>query len=208
VPSYLVPAREGVAEIEVKRSRFSCRVVRVDTEDAGRTVIAEERRAHRTARHHCSAYVLGPDAAMMRSNDDGEPAGTAGAPILDALRGSGLSDVIAVATRWFGGTLLGTGGLVQAYGDATRASLAVAGCLTRQLRPRLQVDVGFAIVGSLEDQLRRTSADVVVDYTAGQPRVLATLPSEELESTVAMIMGATGGHAVITELAPMWIDLG
>ena len=137
VAPYLVPAREATAEIEVKRSRFRSRVVRVETEEAARAVIAEERRVYGTAGHHCSAFVLGPTAATVRSNDDGEPSGTAGPPILDALRGEDLSDVVAVVTRWFGGTLLGTGGLVQAYGDATRAALVPAGTCVRRLRLRL-----------------------------------------------------------------------
>ena len=85
------------------------------------------RAQHWDARHHCSAFVLGPRSELQRSSDDGEPAGTAGAPMLEVLRGAGVSDVAAVVTRWFGGTLLGAGGLVRAYGDAVRAALAEAG---------------------------------------------------------------------------------
>jgi len=207
VESYLVPAGEATAEIEVKRSRFHCRVARVATEQAARSVVAEERRLHGTARHHCSAFVLGPDAATMRSNDDGEPAGTAGAPILDVLRGAGVSDVVAVVTRWFGGTLLGTGGLVQAYGDATRAALAAAGSTTRELRQRLQVDVDFAVLGSLEDQLRRTGADVQIDYTALPPRLVISVAPSDVAAAKAVILISTAGRAVTTGLTPTWVDL-
>jgi uncharacterized YigZ family protein len=206
VLSYAVPAREGLAEIEVKRSRFRCRVARVETEEAASTVVAEERRNYRTAGHHCSAFVLGPDAATLRSNDDGEPAGTAGAPILDALRGAGLSDVVAVVTRWFGGTLLGTGGLVQAYGDATRAALTSAGSTTRELRPRLQVAIGFSVLGSIEDQLRRAGVDVDIDYATQPPSVVASVPPGDLAAVTSMIMISTGGQAVINKLSPTWVD--
>ena len=124
VTSYLTVAGTGEVEIEVKRSRFRCHLERVENEDAARAVVEHARREHWDARHHCSAFVLGADGSTQRSSDDGEPAGTAGAPMLEVLRGREVSDVVAVVTRWFGGTLLGAGGLVRAYGDAVRAALA------------------------------------------------------------------------------------
>ena len=203
---YLVPAREATAEIEVKRSRFRSRVVRVETEEAARAVIAEERRVYGTAGHHCSAFVLGPTAATLRSNDDGEPSGTAGPPILDALRGEDLSDVVAVVTRWFGGTLLGTGGLVQAYGDATRAALALAGTCVRRQRLRRAVSVDFTTSGRLEDQLRRIAEPVEVDYSGDLPTITIAVRPSDLSVTIAMIMAATNGSASIVELPPTWVD--
>ena len=200
-----MPARDATAEIEVKRSRFLCRVARVESEHDARTVIAEERRAYGTAGHHCSAFILGPDGATLRSNDDGEPSGTAGPPILDALQGAQLSDVVAVVTRWFGGTLLGTGGLVQAYGDATRAALRGAGVRRRELRQRLETTVDFSIAGRLEDQLRRI-ATVEVDYDTGLPRFRAAVTTADLEEVHTLILTASNGHAQITELSPLWID--
>ena len=201
-----MPAREAAAEIEVKRSRFRARVVRVETEEAARAVIADERRVYGTAGHHCSAFVLGPSAATLRSNDDGEPSGTAGPPILDALRGEDLSDVVAVVTRWFGGTLLGTGGLVQAYGDATRAALALAGTCVRRRRLRLQVTVDFATSGRLEDQLRRIAEPVEVDYSSGEPTIRVAVRPADGPVTTATIMAATNGSASIVELPPIWVD--
>ena len=200
-----MPARDATAEIEVKRSRFLCRVARVESEHDARTVIAEERRAYGTAGHHCSAFILGPDGATLRSNDDGEPSGTAGPPILDALQGAQLSDVVAVVTRWFGGTLLGTGGLVQAYGDATRAALRVAGTRRRELRRRLETTVDFAIAGRLEDQLRRV-ATVEADYDTGLPRLRAAVAPADLEAVTTVILTASNGSARITELTPSWVD--
>ncbi|MFT4164244.1 MAG: YigZ family protein [Microlunatus sp.] len=203
--SYLVPARDATAEIEVKRSRFLCRVARVESEEDARAVIAEERRAYGTAGHHCSAFILGPDAGILRSNDDGEPSGTAGPPILDALQGAQLSDAVAVVTRWFGGTLLGTGGLVQAYGDATRAALAVAGARCRELRQRLETTVDFAIAGRLEDQLRRVAA-IEVDYDTGLPRLRVAVGRADLDEVTTMILTSSNGCATITELTPIWVD--
>ncbi len=202
-----MPARAGVAEIEVKRSRFRCRVARVGSEDAARAVVADERRAYGTAGHHCSAFVLGPDAATVRSSDDGEPSGTAGPPILDALRGAGLSDVVAVVSRWFGGTLLGTGGLVQAYGDATRAALQVSGRRRRELRHRLAVTIDFGAAGRLEDLLRREATGVAVVYGPVGATLTAAAPARSVERLRALIMTATSGDAAVQELEPGWVDL-
>src|SRR5680860_1503467 len=127
--SYFSIARNASAEIEVKRSRFICHVERVANEDEARAVIERIRKQHWDARHNCSAFVLGPGGDVQRSNDDGEPSGTAGAPMLEVLRGRGVSDVVAVVTRYFGGVLLGAGGLVRAYSDSVRAALDEAGVL-------------------------------------------------------------------------------
>src|SRR5690606_35903471 len=93
---YETIAGAAEAELEISRSRFLARIERVETETEARAVIAAAREAHPRARHHCSAFVLGPDQRQQRSNDDGEPSGTAGAPMLDALTSAGLSDVVAV----------------------------------------------------------------------------------------------------------------
>ncbi len=115
VVTYRVPGRSAEAEIEVKRSRFRCTLERVEDEAAARALVERLRREHWDARHHCSAFVVGPPPVPVeRSSDDGEPAGTAGAPMLEVLRGAGLSDTAVVVTRWFGGTLLGAGDHAEA----------------------------------------------------------------------------------------------
>ncbi len=116
------------AEIEVKRSRFIATVSRTSSEEEARLAIDLERERFPDARHHCSAYIIceGHVNPLLRSSDDGEPSGTAGRPILDALLHADLGDVCAVVTRYFGGTLLGTGGLVRAYGSAVQEALSAA----------------------------------------------------------------------------------
>ena len=116
-----------------------CDVAPATSEGAARALIQQVRAGSRGAGHQCTAYLLGPDAGTVRSNDDGEPSGTAGAPMLAALRGRGITDAVAVVSRWFGGTLLGTGGLIRAYGDATEAALAAATTVTREERDALLV---------------------------------------------------------------------
>ena len=131
--AYTTVDGDFAAELEIKRSRFITYLRRVDSEAAARALVAELRKKHFDARHHCSAFILGPDRTAMRSNDDGEPSGTAGIPMLDALAkretGSGktdLSDIVAVVVRYFGGILLGAGGLVRAYSESVSTALDAA----------------------------------------------------------------------------------
>ena len=111
------------AEIEVKRSRFIASVSHADTEEKAQLFIEGVRKAHRDARHNCFAMRIGT-VIFERSSDDGEPQGTAGRPMLDMLKGNGITDAVCVVTRYFGGTLLGTGGLLRAYSDALREALS------------------------------------------------------------------------------------
>lgn len=185
-------------EYEEKRSRFLGVLRRVDGEDEARQFVAELRREFPDARHHCSAFLVDVPGAnpVERSNDDGEPAGTAGTPMLDVLRGSGLSGVACVVVRWFGGTKLGTGGLVRAYGAAVRAALAEADAGRRVVRvirtPAWTVGVDHAVAGKLESELRAAGVEVLgVDYgSAVTVRVAAE------DSVISPILAAvTSGDA-------------
>lgn len=206
--SYLTIARDGEAEIEVKRSRFLCTLVRVEDETGARAVVDRLRRQHWDARHHCSAFVLGPPGPgqVERSSDDGEPAGTAGAPMLEVLRGRGVSDAVAVVTRWFGGTLLGAGGLVRAYGDAVRTGLDATGTLRRELVLELTVEVGHADAGRVESELR--ARGVAVLDTSYADRVVLRLgvaPDEE-DRLHALVAELTSGSAAAVPAGESWVD--
>lgn len=204
--SYLTIAGDGGAEIEVKRSRFLCTLVRVEDEAGARAVVERLRKQHWDARHHCSAFVLGPDAALERSSDDGEPAGTAGAPMLEVLRGREVSDVVAVVTRWFGGTLLGAGGLVRAYGDAVRAGLDVTGTLRRDLVRELTLDLDHADAGRVEGELRARGITVLdMTYDAGVRLRLGVAPEDEARLH-ALVAELTGGALTATGSGERWVD--
>ena len=162
-------AGPAIAEIEVKHSRFLCELTPVGAGDddasevAARAVVEAARKQHWDARHHCSAFVLGPQRQVRRSNDDGEPSGTAGAPMLEALVASGLSDVVAVVTRWFGGTLLGAGGLVRAYGDVVRA----ADVKLRRHRAKVTVRTANRTPGTLASDVAEVVADRLAEVLTG-----------------------------------------
>lgn len=205
--AYRTIAADGEAEIEVKRSRFLCTLERVDGETAARAVVDRLRRQHWDARHHCSAFVLGPPPGTVeRSSDDGEPAGTAGAPMLEVLRGHQVSDVVAVVTRWFGGTLLGAGGLVRAYGDAVRAGLEVTGTLERRLLRELEVELGHTDAGRVESELRSRGVPVLdTVYAAAVTLRLGVEPAQEarLHELVAELTAGAARPVVVGE---RWVD--
>lgn len=206
--SYLTIAGRSSAEIEVRRSRFVCDVERVETEEAAREFIEAVRSGSREARHHCTAFILGPDGAIQRSNDDGEPSGTAGAPMLEVLRGRGVSDVVAVVTRWFGGVLLGTGGLIRAYGDAVSAGLDAASLVTRELRVEALVEVNHADGPRVENALRGHPGTTVitVDYLATGVRIIAGVEPDGFDELAGFVASLTSGAAAVTAGATTWVD--
>ena len=211
-------AGPAIAEIEVKRSRFLCELTPVGAGDddasevAARAVVEAARKQHWDARHHCSAFVLGPQRQVRRSNDDGEPSGTAGAPMLEALVASGLSDVVAVVTRWFGGTLLGAGGLVRAYGDVVRAALAEARVVTYECRLVMAADVGIADVGRVENALRAAGRHVEgVDYAqgaaSGTARLVLAVTQADRAALASELASLTGSSADLDECGQRWVAL-
>lgn len=204
--SYLTIDAVAEAEIEVSRSRFRCSLVRVEDEISARNVIEQTRREHWNARHHCSAFVLGADRSIERSNDDGEPPGTAGAPMLDVLRGRELSDVVAVVTRWFGGTLLGTGGLTRAYADSVRAALGTARLIERIEQELCEVTVDLAAAGRLEHELRSRGTKVLrIDYTDMATLELA-VPTVAIPIAEEIVAELTGGTAGLHRRGRRWVD--
>jgi uncharacterized YigZ family protein len=206
VSSYLTIARGAEAEIEVRRSRFLCTLERVGDEAAARAVVDRLRREHWDARHHCSAFVLGPRRDVERSSDDGEPAGTAGAPMLEVLRGHELSDVVVVVTRWFGGTLLGAGGLVRAYGDAVRAGLDRAGTLRRSLVREHLLDLDHADAGRIESELRARGVAVLDTAYAARVTLRLGVPPDQEARLAALVAELTAGAAETRVAGERWVD--
>ena len=209
--AYLTVAGPAQAEVEVKRSRFVCDLAPARSEEAARSFIESVRAGSREARHHCTAFVIGPDAAVQRSNDDGEPSGTAGAPMLEVLRGRALSDVVAVVTRWFGGTLLGTGGLIRAYGDAVAAavdSAADATLLVRRERRLVRVlTVSHAEGARVEHALRSWGVDLPsVEWTGDGVSLTLAFAPDLLAATRAAVAELTSGMGVLVPRGDDWVD--
>lgn len=179
------------SEFEVKRSRFLTTLARVDAEEAAREVIADVRRVHPAARHHCSAFIVGvaDSQPVERSSDDGEPAGTAGMPMLDVLRGAGVSQVVAVAARYFGGVLLGTGGLVRAYSDAVAQGLDAAPRVRPEEWAVYRLTLDLADFGRVQSDLIDNGLQIVGCRFSASAVVLevAAAPALDVPGVVARV---------------------
>lgn len=195
-------------EDEIKRSRFIALVGRVESEDEARGFITEARERFPDARHHCSAYVIHVDGAnpVERSSDDGEPSGTAGKPMLDVVKGSGMLNVCAVVVRYFGGIKLGAGGLVHAYSGAVGSAMERVPRVTRSRKELYTVHVSHAEAGRLEAELRARKVDIRdVTYGADVAIVLATEPDGE-EALVALLAGLTQGQVEPEPSGEDWVE--
>jgi uncharacterized YigZ family protein len=193
-----VIAGEGVHEIEIQRSRFLCSVARVaDDQEAG-AFIARVRKEHWSATHNCSAFRVGPDGGSQRSNDDGEPAGTAGVPMLEVLLRRELTDTVAVVTRYYGGIKLGAGGLVRAYGRAVSEAVDAVGTVRRARFATMEITAGHADAGRLENALH-AAGHRVADTAYGQ-RVTFTVhvPAADADAFHVWLAAQTGGGVTAT----------
>jgi len=206
VTSYRTIAQDGLTELEVGGSRFSCALTRVADEEDARSVLERARRTHWDARHHCVGWVLGPDRAIEHTGDEGEPLGTGGAPILGELRGRDLSDVVAVVSRWSGDSLLGADVLSRAYGQVTRSALDDVGVLERVLQDLCEVEVDIAEVGRLEHDLRSRGARVLgVEYT-GEALLRFAVPPLARAVVDEIVAELTGGRAASRVIGQEWVD--
>ena len=191
---YRTIAAGADAEIEVRRSRFLAHLAPIADEAEARDVIAARRSAHPKARHHCTAFVLDPDSRTQRFSDDGEPAGTAGSPILDVVSGHGLTFVIAVVTRYFGGTLLGAGGLVRAYGQATSAAGDRARIVTRHELVPVRAEVDYGQAAALDRAASSRGWATRAEY-AGEVGLEILVPLAEADAALALYADLTAGRA-------------
>ncbi|MDR1441079.1 MAG: YigZ family protein [Bifidobacteriaceae bacterium] len=197
-------ADEVTSEDIIKKSRFITRLFPVDDPLAAKARIAQIRSQDYGARHHAYAMVIGADAAIQRSSDDGEPAGTAGVPMLEVLRREHVTDILAVCTRYFGGVLLGKGGLIRAYAGGVGDSLALARFWTAQHRLLLEVSVAASQAGRAENLLRNLAVlngEVGIGQIAyGETTKLEVRLPPPQRDEVRMALAAGGIHAVIRDL--------
>lgn len=213
----LALGRDFRHEIEIKRSRFITVLGRADNEDTARDLVAGLRREFHDARHHCSAFVLGPDRDIQRSSDDGEPSGTAGIPMLEAIVKretapgvTDLSDVSAVVVRYFGGILLGAGGLVRAYSESVSAALERAPLVRRNRLRICSAPVPHAAAGRLENDLRAAGFVMAeTSYGAQETILRLAVPDEADQITAATerVLSLTAGRTGLTPAGTEWIDV-
>ncbi|MFJ9212869.1 YigZ family protein [Streptomyces sp. NPDC102264] len=192
---YRTVARAGVHETEINRSRFICALAPVATEEEAQEFVAAVRKEHPTATHNCFAYVIGADASVQKASDDGEPGGTAGAPMLQMLMRREVRYTAAVVTRYYGGVKLGAGGLIRAYGGVVGEALDAVGTLTRQRFRLATVTVDHQRAGRLENDLRATGRVVRDVRYAEAVTIEIGLPDSEVPAFRAWLADTTAGTA-------------
>jgi uncharacterized YigZ family protein len=190
---------QTAAEVElvVKKSRFLAYAKPVSNEEQALSFIQEIRKKHVDATHNCYAYVL--DELQQKASDDGEPSGTAGKPILEAIKNLTLEQTAVVVTRYFGGTMLGTGGLIRAYGEAARRVLHVAKPVEQRLHVELLIEVDYHWHGKLEHEARQR-AWLIANTDFGERVTVCFLPRvEDEESMIVQLVELTQGQGIITK---------
>lgn len=194
-PVYKTVAAPGEALLIEKRSKFIATVHPVDNEPEAIALLNSLRSEYSDATHNVYAYVI-DENNIFRYSDDGEPSGTAGMPVLDTIRKENLVDVLVVVTRYFGGTLLGTGGLVHAYGGAARQGLLSAGIITRRMCDILTVNSDYTMSGRIQYHLSSGAYRVEDTVYAESVTFTVCVPPEEIDRLVEDLTEITGGKAV------------
>jgi uncharacterized YigZ family protein len=185
----------GTHELEIRRSRFICALARVTTEQQAQAFIAERRKAHRDATHNCTAYVVGEHADITRNSDDGEPAGTAGLPMLEVLTRRDLTGTVAVVSRYFGGIKLGAGGLIRAYGQAVTQTIDLVGVVERRPVVTVTVVADHARAGRLHRDLHASPYAPAGSRYGRHAEIDVVVPETELDAFDAWVAATSGGHA-------------
>ena len=190
----------GVSPIsyEIQRSRFLAYVIHAEDEGEVRTWLAALKKEHYDARHAPYAMVLGADAARQRSSDDGEPGGTAGSPILEAIKGRGVTDVAVAVVRYFGGIKLGAGGLIRTYAHAAGLGLDAAPKLRMTLLRELSVTLNYDLLAAVERYIR--TENLIAGKTTYAEHVTCVLrvPPDEITRRAAELTDLTAGRVVCT----------
>lgn len=187
--------RGGSGEIVEKKSRFIATVRLTETEEEALAFIESVRKKYWNATHNCYAYVIGERKELMRASDDGEPQGTAGHPMLDVLLGEDLYNVTVVVTRYFGGTLLGTGGLVRAYSRAVQEGIAQSQVIERQYGTALEIQTDYNGIGKILYLIGQKGLATLDSEYTDQVKVRILVPVSALEQTEKELVEATNGRA-------------
>lgn len=198
ISSHRMVAQDGTNEIEIKKSRFICHLFRVTTEDEARAHIESVRKEHWNANHNCTAWIIGDQQANQRSSDDGEPSGTAGMPMLEVLRRRELTDTLAIVTRYFGGVMLGAGGLIRAYGGSVTEALDTIGVVERVPLSVVQMVADYETAGRVENAIRAKELELVdVAYDTDVTFELVMAPAD-VDSFQTWLQELTNGEIAAT----------
>lgn len=200
---YPIPASVHRTEEEIKRSRFITTLAHTPSVEEARAFIASVSAEFADASHNCWAYVVGPPAstAQIGMSDAGEPHGTAGRPMLTVLLHSGVGDICAVVTRYFGGTLLGKGGLVKAYSGGVQIALSSLPVLEKVPLAELEMMIDYAMVTPVKRAFPDFEAELLAEEYAADVTFRIKLPEEQMDPLIAALTGLTNGQAIFERTA-------
>lgn len=196
---YKILKEGGKGEIVEKKSRFIATLAPANSEEEAAAFIETVKKKYWDARHNCSAFVIGDKAQMTRCSDDGEPSGTAGKPMLEVLLASEVRNVAAVVTRYFGGTLLGTGGLVRAYTQAVQAGLEASEIITMRYGAELEIITDYNGIGKIQYILGQMGLEIQDSEYTDIVTLKLIIPYEQSGMLRKEITEATAGKAHIKE---------
>ncbi|OIK11439.1 YigZ family protein [Bacillus sp. MUM 13] len=206
LPQYLTVKGQGENEIVIERSRFIASIARTETEEEALAFIQEIKKKHRDATHNCSAYMIGEQNLIQKANDDGEPSGTAGVPILEVLKKKNLKDTTVVVTRYFGGIKLGAGGLIRAYSNSTSEGIEAIGVVERKLTAVMHTKLEYTWLGKVENELRSSPFPIkeieYLDSVIFQTYVAAG----EKQQFIDWMTELTNGQGIITEGETLYLE--
>lgn len=198
--SYKAVYEGGSGEIVEKKSRFIATVLPIETEEEAIAFIEQMKKKYWDARHNCSAYVLGRNNELERCSDDGEPSKTAGRPMLDVLVNEGIHNCVVVVTRYFGGTLLGTGGLVRAYQAATKEGLKNSFIIEKQFGKQLSVATDYTGLGKIQYIAGTLNLTTLATEFTDTVTIVLLVPDDLTGSFLKKVSEATNGKAKVTDL--------
>ncbi len=197
LPHYFTVKEKGEHEIIIQKSRFITYVGRVETETAAQEFIQEIKKKHWDATHNCSAYLIGEQNQIQKANDDGEPSGTAGVPMLEVLKKRDLKDTVTVVTRYFGGIKLGAGGLIRAYGKSVSEALNTVGIVERKLMVVMHVKVDYSWLGKLENELRSSVYQLKEIHYSDLVDIETYVEEAQVENFSDWMTDLTNGQGII-----------
>ncbi|EIL83249.1 YigZ family protein [Bacillus altitudinis] len=196
---YLTVKSRGEHEIVIEKSRFICHIQRAVTEEEAQAFIQSIKKQHWNATHNCSAYLIGEHDLIQKANDDGEPSGTAGVPMLEVLKKRKLKDTVVVVTRYFGGIKLGAGGLIRAYGKSVSEAINHVGMVERCLMRTMHTTIDYTWLGKVENELRASSFQLK-DIHYAEDVIFETYVEEtQTEQFIEWMTELTNGKSVTKE---------
>lgn len=204
---YLTVKSDGSYEINIQKSRFIGYVKRAESEIEAQDFIQSIKKKHHDATHNCSAYMIGEHDQIQKANDDGEPSGTAGVPMLEVLKQMNLKDTVVVVTRYFGGIKLGAGGLIRAYGNATSEAIRAVGVVKRQRMQGYTVIVDYTLLGKIENELRQS--DYILNDIVYVEHVECSVfvQVDQTDRFIEWMTNITNGQATINESSQAYIEI-